>query len=105
MRMKRKRRKSKERMERMEFRREITKFLNDDQYLKFVYILLLLKWWEKLIYLVTLKTLRRRRALRTERPNCPASGLGSKRLVNNNCLSVILTILAIRIYCLDINCI
>ena len=50
MRMKRKRRKSSERIERIELRSEMTRFLNDDQ------------------YLVTLKILRSLRALNTDNP-------------------------------------
>ena len=61
MRMKRKRRKSSERMERMELRRLMTRFLSEAQ------------------YLVTLKILSSLRARSTERPNWPASGLREDR--------------------------
>ena len=57
IRMKRKRRKRRERIERIELRREMTKFRSEDQ------------------YFVTLKILKSLRALSTESPNCPASGL------------------------------
>ena len=75
MRMKRKRRKRRERMERIELRREITRFLRLAQYL--------VTWKEARCSLfmfvrsqiVTLKILKSLSARRTERPNCPASGL------------------------------
>ena len=61
MRMKRKRRNSSERMERIEFRSEMTRFLSDDQ------------------YLVTLKILKSLRALKTDNPAL-ALGLRQKLL-------------------------
>ena len=54
MRMNRKRRNSKDMMERMELKRDITRFLKEDQ------------------YLVTLKILNSLKALNTERPKDPA---------------------------------